>query len=95
MPLPGKEPRVKRVHRLVILPDYQGAGFGVKFLNEIAKHYKKKHYRFTIVTSAPSLIYALRKSVDWVTKRVSRLTGGDKLLHNNSKNRITGSFELK
>ena len=26
---------IKKVHRLVILPDYQGAGFGIKFLNEV------------------------------------------------------------
>ena len=52
---------IKKVHRLVILPDYQGAGFGIKFLNEIGKIYKKQNYRYTIVTSAPSLINALKK----------------------------------
>jgi len=31
----------RKVHRLVILPDYQGAGFGIKFLNEVGKYYKK------------------------------------------------------
>jgi ABC-type lipoprotein export system ATPase subunit/GNAT superfamily N-acetyltransferase len=30
-----KVKNLKKVHRLVILPDYQGAGFGIKFLNEI------------------------------------------------------------
>lgn len=95
MPLPGKEPRVKRVHRLVILPDFQGAGFGVKFLHEIGKLYKNQHYRFTIVTSAPSLIYALQKDKHWSTKRIGRMNGNDKLLGNLSKSRITASFELK
>lgn len=95
MPQPGKEPRVKRVHRLVILPDFQGAGFGVRFLDEIGKYYKKKLYRFIIITSAPSLIFALKKSINWITKRVSRAISVDKLLGNTSKNRITGTFEIK
>ena len=54
-----KVKNMKKVHRLVILPDYQGAGFGIKFLNEIGKIYKKQKFRYTIVTSAPSLIHSL------------------------------------
>lgn len=34
--------KLKRVSRLVILPDYQGIGLGTKFLNEIAKIYIKQ-----------------------------------------------------
>jgi len=94
---------IKKVHRLVILPDYQGAGFGVKFLNEIGKIYKNQNYRYSIVTSAPSLIYALKKSNKWMCKNFGRLKGGGSgLLHgknskstSNSKNRITASFEMK
>lgn len=98
-----KVKNIKKVHRLVILPDYQGAGFGIKFLEEIGKHYKKQKYRYTIVTSAPSLIYALKKSFKWSCKNYGRLKGGGTgILHGknkrqtaNSKNRITASFELK
>jgi GNAT superfamily N-acetyltransferase len=94
---------IKKVHRLVILPDYQGAGFGIKFLEEIGKIYKKEKYRYSIVTSAPSLIYALKKSNKWLCKNFGRLRGGEKgVLHrknssvtSNSKNRITASFEMK
>ena len=94
---------IKKVHRLVILPDYQGAGFGIKFLNEIGKIYKKQNYRYSIVTSAPSLIYALKKSNKWMCKNFGRLKGGGTgLLHgknskstSNSRNRITASFEMK
>lgn len=94
---------IKKVHRLVILPDYQGAGFGIKFLEEIGKIYKKEKYRYSIVTSAPSLIYALKKSNKWLCKNFGRLKGGGTgLLHgknssatSNSRNRITASFEMK
>ena len=34
--------KIKRVSRLVILPDYQGIGLGTKFLNEMAKYYSKQ-----------------------------------------------------
>lgn len=93
----AKAKNIKKVHRLVILPDYQGAGFGIKFLNEIGKQYKQKTYRFTIVTSAPSLINALKKSSIWICKHYGRVTEVKKgvLKGTTSKNRISVSFELK
>lgn len=93
-----KAKNIKKVHRLVILPDYQGAGFGVKFLEEIGNIYKKQKYRFNIVTSAPSLINALKKSKKWITTRYGRTTSQSKgtTLGNmqTSNNRITASFEM-
>jgi len=99
-----KAKNIKKVHRLVILPDYQGAGFGIKFLNEVGKIYKTQKQRYTIVTSAPSLINALKKSKQWICKSIgrkkahkgdamqkSRITG----MKTGSENRITASFELK
>jgi GNAT superfamily N-acetyltransferase len=90
---------IKKVHRLVILPDYQGAGFGIKFLNEVGKIYKREKNRFNIVTSAPSLINALKKNNEWNATRFGRTkeTGrtSTQLKGSTSKNRITASFELK
>jgi GNAT superfamily N-acetyltransferase len=90
---------IKKVHRLVVLPDYQGAGFGIKFLGEVGKLYKREKNRFNIVTSAPSLINALKKNNDWITTRFGRTkeTGrtSTQLKGSTSKNRITASFELK
>ena len=90
----------RKVHRLVILPDYQGAGFGIKFLNEVGKYYKENKYRFTIVTSAPSLINALKKSTYWICKHYGRKQPQKGALNRGfgdmgSGNRITVSFELK
>lgn len=50
-----------RVHRLVVLPDYQGVGLGLKMLNDIAEIYKVEGLTMRIVTSAPSLLRALNK----------------------------------
>ena len=93
---------IKKVHRLVILPDYQGAGFGIKFLEEIGKIYKKEKWRFTIKTSAPSLIYALKKSYKWNCTQFGRhKCGNSGIIHSSndknqtSKHRLTASFEMK
>jgi ABC-type taurine transport system ATPase subunit len=96
-----KTKNIKKVHRLVILPDYQGAGFGIKFLQEVGKFYKKQKYKYSIVTSAPSLIYALKKSNNWSCNHFGRMKkhSGDlktkvSNISNGSENRITASFEL-
>lgn len=94
-----KAKNIKKVHRLVILPDYQGVGFGIKFLEEIGRLYKMEKWRFNIVTSAPSLIFALKKSKKWINTRFSRTMSQSKetTVGNMqvSKNRITASFEFK
>jgi ABC-type lipoprotein export system ATPase subunit/GNAT superfamily N-acetyltransferase len=90
---------MKKVHRLVVLPDYQGVGFGIKFLNFIAKLYIKNKNRFDIVTSSPSLINSLKTNKSWKcirfgrTKEVGRTS--TQLRGTTSKNRITASFEYK
>ena len=93
--------KVKRVHRLVILPDYQGAGIGLKLLNEVGKVYKNELWKYRITTSSPSLVYALKKSNEWACLDFSRKTQSKtnlmntKIISNHSANRITASFELK
>lgn len=68
---PSTNKKLKRVHRLVILPDYQGIGLGTKFLNEIANIYVNIGYDFSIITSAKNLIYSLRKNKNWCLYRYS------------------------
>ena len=63
---------IKTVHRLVVLPDYQGIGVGVKFLGAVAANYATKGYQFKIVTSAKNLIYALQKNNEWKCVRYGK-----------------------
>lgn len=63
--------KIKMVHRLVILPDYQGIGLGVKFLNAVARMYTAEGYDFSIITSAKNLMITLRKNPKWVMVRHS------------------------
>lgn len=62
-----KNKKIKKVTRLVILPDYQGIGLGARFLNSVANLYLS--YDFMIVTSAKNLVHALNKSKNWVLRR--------------------------
>lgn len=89
---------IKKVHRLVVLPDYQGIGLGNILLNEVGKIIKLENNRYTIVTSAPSLIYSLKYNSKWKCNHFGRMQGkhsGMKEMKGGSKNRITASFELK
>lgn len=90
---------MKKVHRLIILPEYQGIGLGVKLLNEIANIYKKQKFRLTITTSSPSLINALKKSFLWKCIRFNRVgkqsTSATVGKMQVSNNRYTASFEIK
>lgn len=58
--------KIKKVHRLVIHPDYQGIGLGIKFLNEIAKIYTSKKFDFMITTTAKNLVGGLKRSEKWI-----------------------------
>ena len=68
-------PRVKnfkRGHRLVVLPDYQGLGIGHIFSSYIASIYKKRGFRFRIVSSTRALYYQRSRSKEWAVVAKSR-----------------------
>ena len=89
--LPNKVKKLKRVHRLVVMPDYQGIGIGGRLLDYIAKKYTDDGFVFSITTSAPSLIFALKKRHDWKCYHHGRsLTVDSK--SSGSQNRITTAF---
>jgi ABC-type lipoprotein export system ATPase subunit len=89
-------PRIKMVHRLVVLPDYQGIGIGTRFLAFVADQYMKKGFDVHLVTSLVSFIKSLDKH-GWrmvYYGHQSMVTGGmDHLKKTNSHRRITASFE--
>lgn len=61
----GVNKKIKRVSRLVILPDYQGIGLGYRFLKSVAMYYTAQGFDFAIVTSAKNLIMKLARSDEW------------------------------
>lgn len=88
----------KQVHRLVVLPDYQGIGIGTKFITFIAEKYKQDGYTMKLITTTPSIRFALDKSTQWTLKRSGNVQpNGNKtyLKHfdnSESSNRITFTY---
>lgn len=89
---------IKRIHRTVVLPDYQGVGIGTSLTEWVAEKYKKQSFRVRSVTSSPQMIASRNKSKKWKCLRKGRLTGcahfADKGISESvSSHRITCSFE--
>ena len=82
----------KKVHRLVILPDYQGIGLGKIFLNYIGKVI---NYPFAITTSQPALINSLKRDSNW--KATAQQRGNKQKIFNKSlsNKRIITTFVYK
>ena len=70
-----------RACRMVVMPEWQGAGVGMKFLNEVcrlqftdANHWNDRTKSVYFHTSHPGLCAALRRDKRWV--QVSQQMGG-------------------
>jgi GNAT superfamily N-acetyltransferase len=97
----------KRVHRLVVLPDYQGVGIGTAFINAVAEIILQDGFELNLTTTTPALVGALRKSPRWVLARYGRSKGDMSQVQKKygleykhfaeatSNNRITYSFWYK
>jgi GNAT superfamily N-acetyltransferase len=101
----------KRVHRLVVLPDYQGIGIGTKFIKHVANIVDAEGYELNLTTTTPALVGALKKDPDWILARYGRVKrdfssfekkygtlsakNSHHLLEVKSNNRITYSFWYK
>ena len=72
----SKNKKIKRIHRIVIHPDYQGIGLGIKFLNCVSQMYRSEGYDVTICTSSFNLMKGLLHRKDqWVCVRHNCNTG--------------------
>ncbi len=52
-----------RISRLVVLPDFQGLGIGIKILNLFGSMYKKDNKKLYIKTSNPSLFKGMERNI--------------------------------
>ena len=102
-----KVPNFKRIHRIVVKPDYQGIGLGGKFMSIIAKQYIEDGFRMRLVTSSPNFIHGLKHSKNWImARKPSRVSIGRTGKHKTRKDmtemrktvsvdRLTASFEYR
>lgn len=90
-------PKIKKVNRLVILPDYQGIGLGRKFLNFVSDIYVKQGYDFGITTSVKNLMMALTKDKNWALTRYGHVATQEHSIFRKttSEKRITATFFRK
>ena len=69
-------PGYRKIHRVVVLPDYQGVGIGSRAINAVAayelKMMRNKIHTFGIVTSHPALIATLNRSPRWRCMSVNK-----------------------
>ncbi len=90
-----------RATRLVVMPEWQGAGVGIRFLNEVCQRQMdglgRKGHKFGTFfhTTHPQLCMALRRQKEWIYTR-SALYGSNKKksiesIQRTSKAGVTGT----
>lgn len=89
---------LKKIHRLVVLPDYQGIGIGRLLLNNVSSYYDKLGFVIGLTTSHPALNKSLRYDNHWRMGRMGRMgahKGISGLNNTMSHNRLTCSWFYK
>ncbi len=61
----GTTRNLRRVSRIVVLPDFQGLGLAGSLLDTLGGAYAHEREQLAIVTTHPSLIHALNRSPTW------------------------------
>jgi len=87
------------ISRVVIVPEFQGFGIGIKFMETVSSEYS--NYRIRIITSLKPFILSLKKNKNWNCVRFGRVqkSGQTSSIYSNNKkgsiscDRITATFE--
>lgn len=85
---------IKRISRLVVLPEWQGIGIAGKFLDAVCEIYDSQGFVVTICTSAKNLVAKLNSSTRWKFLRYSNGKGYDPM-HSVVNDRRVFSFAYK
>jgi hypothetical protein len=94
LPSVGKR-GVRRVSRVVTLPDFQGVGIGGITTDTVAAHFDQNGYRMTLATSHPGFARRLAASPKWRTVTVSNPSGDfQRPTSNDLRNRFGSSGDM-
>lgn len=96
-----KAKNIKREHRTVCLPDYQGIGIGNYLSDYVGSMCKGLNYRFMSQTSHPAMIQRRNKSTNWKmiakpnnkTKTMAKGLTGNKSGNTGAPMRLRATFE--
>ncbi|TWT96764.1 hypothetical protein Pla108_25380 [Botrimarina colliarenosi] len=89
----------RRFSRIVTLPDYQGIGIGMRFVEAVAALHLAEGFRINVTSSHPALIGHCQRSPDWRTVAVKKTgqsatrTSSAFTAYRNSAGRAVVSFE--
>ena len=64
--------------RIVVLPDYQGLGIGMRLVERVCAHEATKGFRCNITASHPAVIQHCRHSSLWRTIGIKRAAGASR-----------------
>lgn len=89
--------KLKRISRVVIKPEWQGIGIGIKFMNAVSEIYSKDGYKVNILTGLQGFIQGLHRSKTWICTRYGRISKNKNVSFQktDSLNRITATFSYK
>lgn len=85
---------MKRIHRLVIVPDWQGVGLGKRFVTAVARIERKTHDVF-LVSSNPAMKHAIHGYDDWFCQRNSFASSNSSGRLKNSRRVKTATFVMR
>jgi len=91
-----KSKNLKRLHRMVVLPDYQGLGIGHKFNTFLAGHYKGLGFRYVFTSSSKAMLNSIIGDRNWVVRSKKRGMAGavsTVVINKTASKRYTFSYE--
>ena len=90
---------MRRITRLVVLPQFQGYGLGNLFATWIGQIHREQNLRLRITSTHPSLVYHLMKNPEWdfIVKKVHKEEYDATTIKGrmSAGHRTTWTFEIK
>jgi GNAT superfamily N-acetyltransferase len=87
----------RRISRLVVLPDFQGIGIGMRLAETVAEMLRERDLRLNVTGSHPALVSHCRRSPRWrlVQARRRRACDAHRFVrgYRNARERAVVSFE--
>ena len=85
-----------KIHRIVVLPEFQGFGLSMKMVNAISQMYYEIGKRIRTTTNHPASIAGFKKNENWICVQNGRQINNSKTglkIGGSSSNRITTTWE--